>query len=65
MSKPRFIAMKNRYEVWAKYDRSARVYELFTESECESYIGAVDNLADAETFALAWIDERWSRREVA
>ena len=52
--------MKRRYEVWAKWDKSAQVYELFTESECESYIGCADNLADAETFALDWINERVS-----
>jgi hypothetical protein len=56
----KLIAMKRRYEVWAKWDKSAQVYELFTESECESYIGCADNLADAETFALDWINERVS-----
>ena len=56
----KLIAMKRRYEVWAKWDKPAQVWELFTESECESYIGCADTLKDAETFALDWIEERES-----
>jgi hypothetical protein len=54
------IAQKNGYEVWAKWDVDAEIYELFTERECECYIGAVDELKDARPFAIDWIAERES-----
>ena len=57
---PRLIAMKARYEVWAKWDKPAQIWELFTESECECYIGCADTLKEAETVGLDWIDERVS-----
>ena len=59
------ITSRHGYEIWARWDSEAQIYELFTESECECYIGAVDNLDDAKTFALNWMDEAWSGREVA
>jgi hypothetical protein len=54
------IAQKNGYEVWAKWDVDAEIYELFTERECECYIGAVDELKDARPLAIDWIAERES-----
>jgi hypothetical protein len=45
----KLILKKNGYEIWAKFDHDAEVYELFFEQECESYTGwAVDSLADAK-----------------
>ena len=54
------ILQKRGYEVWAKWDKDAEVYELFTESECECYIGCTDTLKQAKSFALDWITERES-----
>lgn len=45
----KLILKKNGYEIWAKFDHDAEVYELFFEQECESYTGwAVDSLKDAK-----------------
>jgi len=54
------IAQKDGYEVWAKWDADAEIYELFTERECECYIGCADELKDTKAIALEWIDERVS-----
>ena len=44
----RLIAKKRGYEIWAQFDQSAQVYELFFDREGESYTGwAVDSLKDA------------------
>jgi len=44
----RLISKQNGYEIWAKFDFSAKVYELFWDIEGESYTGwAVDSLQDA------------------
>ena len=37
------------WEMWAKFDESAQVYEIFFDQECESYTGwSVDSLKDAK-----------------
>jgi hypothetical protein len=44
----KLIAKKQGYEIWAQFDHSACVYELFFDSEGESYTGwCVDSLKDA------------------
>jgi hypothetical protein len=43
------ISARKGYEMWAKFDQSAQVYEIFFDQECESYTGwAVDSLKDAK-----------------
>ncbi len=41
-------------------EQHKEIYELFTERECECYIGAVDELKDARPLAIDWIAERES-----
>ena len=54
----KLILKKNGYEIWAKFDQEAKVYELFFEKECESYTGwAVDSLKDAKSACKYIIDE--------
>ena len=44
----KLIAKKQGYEIWAKFDQSAQVYELFFDREGESYTGwNADSLKDA------------------
>jgi hypothetical protein len=55
----KLILKKNGYEIWAKYDQSSEVYELFFEQECESYTGwSVDSLKDAKQAVQYIIDEQ-------
>jgi hypothetical protein len=43
------ISARKGWEIWAKFDHDAKVYELFFDQECESYTGwAVDSLKDAK-----------------
>jgi hypothetical protein len=43
------ISAKKGYEIWAKWDKEAQVYELFFDHECETFTGwAVDSLKDAK-----------------
>lgn len=44
----KLIAKKQGYEIWAQFDQTAQVYELFFDDSGESYTGwAVDSLKDA------------------
>jgi len=53
------ITSRHGYEIWARWDSEAQIYELFTESECECYTGmAVDSLKEAHTTALYFIEEQ-------
>ena len=46
------ISARKGWEMWAKFDQSAQVYEIFFDQECESYTGwAVDSLKDAKKAA--------------
>lgn len=45
----KLIAKKQGYEIWAQFDQSAQVYELFFDNKGESYTGwSVDSLKDAK-----------------
>jgi len=52
-----FILKHKGYEVWANFDDSARVYELFFDENAEVYVGVVDSLAEARVVARQLIDE--------
>jgi len=44
----KLISKQNGYEIWAQFDQTAQVYELFFDNEGESYTGwNVDSLKDA------------------
>ena len=65
----KLILKKNGYEIWAKFDHDAEVYELFFEQECESYTGSsADSLEEAKTTAKYILEEQmceqadWNQR---
>ncbi len=44
----KLIAKQKGYEIWAQFDQTAQVYELFFDCDGESYTGwNVDSLKDA------------------
>ena len=46
------ISARKGWEMWAKWNNKAQVYELFFDQECESYTGwSVDSLKDAKKAA--------------
>jgi cyclopropane fatty-acyl-phospholipid synthase-like methyltransferase len=52
------IAKKNNREIWAHFDHSAEVYELFFDKEGESYTGwNVDSIKDAKAAAKYIFEE--------
>ena len=58
MNKLTLINASKGWEIWAKYDHDAQVYELFFDQECETYTGwAVDSLKDAKSACKYIIDE--------
>lgn len=58
----KLIAKKQGYEIWAKFDHDANVYELFFDQECETYTGwAVDSLKDALSASKHILDESAAR----
>ena len=59
----KLILKKHGYEIWAKFDQEAKVYELFFEKECESYTGwAVDSLKDAESASRYILEEQMAEQ---
>ena len=57
----KFIAKQNGYEIWAQFDQSAQVYELFFDREGESFTGwEVDSLKDAVVAAKYIFAEKQS-----
>ncbi|CAM3838268.1 hypothetical protein VRRI112168_02575 [Vreelandella rituensis] len=53
MTTAKKIHAQGGYEFFARFDQEAEVYEIFTEEECEGYIGVADGLADAKEVAKA------------
>lgn len=48
----KFIASKGGFEIWAEFNQDAQFYELFFDSEGESYTGwNADSLKDAKVIA--------------
>ena len=55
----RKVLEKNGYEVWASWDATAEVYELFNDKEEGScYVGVADTLAEAVIVAQWYVDEQ-------
>jgi hypothetical protein len=46
------------YEVWVHFDKTAEIYELFTDDEGVGYIGCADTLTDARKVASAFFEEQ-------
>jgi hypothetical protein len=58
----KLIAKRHGYEIWAKFDHDANVYELFFDQEAETYTGwATDSLKDALAASKHILDESTAR----
>ena len=44
-------------EVWAQFDDTAEVYELFASKDGDDYIGCADTLTEARLVAQEWFSE--------
>lgn len=52
------ITTRKGYEIWARFDQEAQVYELFFDSLGESFTGwNADSIKDANYLAPRIIDE--------
>jgi hypothetical protein len=52
------ITTKNGFEIWAQFDQTAQVYELFFDSEGESFTGwNADSIKDANYLAPRIIEQ--------
>ena len=57
----RLITNKSGIEIWAQFDQSAQVYELFFDKEGQTYTGwAVDSIKDALAASTYIIQEQLS-----
>jgi len=57
----RLITKKKGIEIWAEFDQSAQVYELFFDNEGQTYTGwAVDSIKDALVASTYIIQEQLS-----
>lgn len=46
-------------EVWARYDPTADLYELFASSDADDPIGEADTITDAKKFAKQYCLEQY------
>jgi hypothetical protein len=49
---------KHDLEVYANFDQTAQIWELFAEREAICYVGCADNIQEARQIARDWILER-------
>ena len=57
----RLIMKKKGIEIWAEFDQSVQVYELFFDNEGQTYTGwAVDSIKDALDASAYIIQEQLS-----
>jgi len=55
------ITKKHGYEIWAQFDQTAQVYELFFDNEGQTYTGwCVDSIKDAQVASAYIIQEQLS-----
>ena len=57
----RLITKKSGIEIWAQFDQTAQVYELFFDNEGQTYTGwCVDSIKDALAASTYIIQEQLS-----
>lgn len=56
------IAARDGYEVWAGFEPTSQVWQMYASETCEDWIGDADTLEEARTFAEQWITERIEER---
>lgn len=42
----------NGREIWARWDKEAKIYELFASNDGSDYLGCADTLTEARKLAL-------------
>lgn len=52
------VYSKGGFEIWAQYDHTADVYELFYSPDGDDYCGCVDTMAEARKLAQKIVAER-------
>ena len=53
----RLIYEKKGYQVFAQYDSSAEVIELFSDDDLQGYVGCADTDQEAINIAREWVEE--------
>lgn len=43
----------NGFEYWTMYDKGLKLYTVFLDPECETYIGDFDTMADVKAYCAA------------
>jgi hypothetical protein len=56
----RKVLDKQGYEVWAKWDSEAEIFELFNDRDDGAYIGFAESIAEAVKIGTWWVDEQLS-----
>jgi len=57
----KLITKKSGIEIWAQFDQTAQVYELFFDNKGQTYTGwAVDSIKDAQVASVYIIQEQLS-----
>lgn len=56
----RKILAKKGYEVWTRWDATAEVFELFSDSDAVGYIGFAETIAEATNIGTWHIEEQHS-----
>ena len=54
----RKVLEKHGYEVWARWDATADVYELFNDRDDGAYIGFAESLTEATKIGTWWVEEQ-------
>ena len=54
----RKVLEKHGYEVWARWDDTAEVYELFNDRDDGAYIGFAESLTEATKIGTWWVEEQ-------
>lgn len=56
-------------QCWSTWDESAGVYELWSDPDCQNYIGCADTRKEALAVAFDWFDDpeahMWNLHRVA
>jgi hypothetical protein len=56
----RKILAKKGYEVWVKWDETAEIFEMFSDSDAVGYIGFAETIAEATKIGTWHIEEQHS-----
>lgn len=53
----RLFPKDNRNRTVAVFDTDAKVYEIFADRACDSYIGCADTIPEAKEISQNWSEE--------